>query len=300
MMQRFPTKARTVNPVATEPIQGPAVSVRASYFERDALQAMAEQLRPAYAAAHPFPHIVIDDFLPPEHLNAVVDELEGTGEIDHTQQFDNAEERKLATDDDSRLPPASRHLLTQFNSATFIEFLETLTGIDGLIPDPHFVGGGFHEIKRGGFLKVHADFNRHRRLRLDRRLNLLVYLNRDWKEEYGGHLELWSTDMKSAEQRILPVFNRCVIFSTTDVSYHGHPEPLTCPEDVSRRSLALYYYTNGRPDGEGSDDHGTLFRPRPGEPARAQARMLLRRLIPPIALDAARELRSWMEKRRSR
>jgi Rps23 Pro-64 3,4-dihydroxylase Tpa1-like proline 4-hydroxylase len=289
-----------VNPVATQPTQGPAVAVRASYFEPEGLQAIAERLRPAYASAHPFPHVVIDDFLPPEHLEAVVDELEGTGEIDHTQQFDNAEERKLATDDESRLPPASRHLLTQFNSAVFIEFLESLTGIDGLIPDPHFTGGGFHEIKRGGFLKVHADFNRHRRLRLDRRINLLVYLNRDWKEEYGGHLELWSTDMKQAEQRILPVFNRCVIFNTTDVSYHGHPEPLTCPDGVSRRSLALYYYTNGRPDGEGTDDHGTLFRPRPNEPVRAQARMLLRRLIPPIALDAVRELRARLDKRSSR
>ena len=249
-------------------------------------------MRPGYDEARPFPHAVIDDFLPAENLDAVLDELSGPTEISHTQRFDNAEERKLATDDEARLPPTARHLLAQLNSAAFLEFLETLTGISGLIPDPHFVGGGVHEIERGGFLKVHADFNRHRRLGLDRRINLLLYLNHDWKEEYGGHLELWSGDMQRCEQRILPVFNRCVIFNTTDTAYHGHPEPLTCPEGMTRRSLALYYYTAGRPAGEASVDHGTLFRPRPGEPVRPQLRMFLRRLIPPIVLDVIRGIRA--------
>jgi Rps23 Pro-64 3,4-dihydroxylase Tpa1-like proline 4-hydroxylase len=288
-----------VETIVSERTQGPAVTLRARYFEPEALQAIATRLGPVYRDAQPFPHVVIDDFLPADHLDEVVDELSGAGEISHTQRFDTAEERKLATDDESHLPPAARHLLTQFNSAVFIEFLEKLTGIDGLIPDPHFTGGGFHEIERGGFLKIHADFNKHRRLRLDRRLNLLLYLNRDWKEEYGGHLELWSRDMKTAEHRILPVFNRCVIFSTTDFSYHGHPEPLTAPEGVSRRSLALYYYTSGRPEEETSDDHGTLFRPRPGEPARAQVRMYLRRMIPPIVLDLVREVRTRRTQRSS-
>lgn len=273
---------------AAEPIQGPTLPLRGSFFEPAALQALAEQVRPGYDVARPFPHVVIDDFLPPENLHAVVDELT---EISHTQRFDNAEERKLATDDETRLPPAARHLLTQLNSAAFLEFLEGVTGIAGLIPDPHFAGGGFHEIERGGFLKVHADFNRHRRLSLERRINFLLYLNRDWKEEYGGHLELWSEDMKRSEQRILPVFNRCVIFNTTDTAYHGHPEPLTCPEGMSRRSLALYYYTAAPSSGAEVMDHGTLFRARPGEPIRAQVRMFVKRLIPPIVLDAVRGLR---------
>jgi Rps23 Pro-64 3,4-dihydroxylase Tpa1-like proline 4-hydroxylase len=281
-----------VRTTSAEPTQAAAPTLRDGYFEPDALHAIAARLGSEYRAARPFPHVVIDDFLPADDLAALVDELSAAGEIPHTQSFDNAEERKLATDDESRLPPAARHLLTQFNSAVFIEFLESLTGIEGLIPDPHFTGGGFHEIKRGGFLKIHADFNKHRRLRLDRRLNLLLYLNRDWQEEYGGHLELWSTDMKRSERRVLPVFNRCVIFSTTDFSYHGHPEPLMAPEGVTRRSLALYYYTNGRPEEELSDDHGTLFRARPGEPARARARMWLRRLLPPIVLDVLRHART--------
>jgi Rps23 Pro-64 3,4-dihydroxylase Tpa1-like proline 4-hydroxylase len=110
---------------------------------------------------------------------------------------------------------------------------------------------------------------------------LLIYLNRNWREEYGGHLELWSRDMKAAERKILPVFGRCVVFSTTDFAYHGHPEPLTCPEGTTRKSLALYYYTNGRPEEELSPEHGTLYQSRPGEALhswRARLRGLLSRL----------------------
>ena len=159
----------------------------------------------------------------------------------------------------------SRHLFGQLNSATFLGFLETLTGIDGLIPDPHLEGGGYHLIQPGGRLDVHADFNRHERLQLDRRLNLLVFLNKDWPEDWGGHLELWTPDMTSCERRVLPVFNRAVLFSTTDSSFHGHPHPLTCPEGMSRRSIALYYYSAGRPKEEMSPRHSTLYQTRSGE-----------------------------------
>jgi Rps23 Pro-64 3,4-dihydroxylase Tpa1-like proline 4-hydroxylase len=149
------------------------------------------------------------------------------------------------------------------NSAAFLQFLQILTGIkEPLIGDPYLAGGGMHEIKKGGFLKVHADFNKHPELKLDRRINVLVYLNKDWKEEYGGYFELWDKSMSNCEKKIAPIFNKMVIFSTTDYSYHGHPDPLTCPEDRSRKSLALYYYSNGRPVGEINKDnesHGTLF-----------------------------------------
>ena len=143
---------------------------------------------------------------------------------------------------------STRHLLSQFNSSTICEFLQVLTGIEKLIPDPHFVGGGLHQIVQGGFLKIHADFNWHGDLDLHRRINLLVYLNKNWKEEYGGHLELWDKEMKNCEERVLPVFNRCAIFTTTSDSWHGNPAPLTCPEGWTRKSLALYYYLCLRPN----------------------------------------------------
>jgi len=216
-----------------------------------------------YQTAEPFPHIVIDDFLPEQILDAVLAEFPAPHTIDW-QSFQNAAERKLASSDEQSMGMATTLLLHELNSSVFVTFLETLTGIQGIIPDPHFVGGGLHQIERGGYLKVHVDFNRHRRLNLDRRLNVLLYLNRDWQEEYGGHLELWDHKMTRCYQRILPIFNRCVIFNTNDFSYHGHPDPLTCPEGMSRKSLALYYYTNGRPTHEldGTGKHSTIFRGR--------------------------------------
>ena len=146
------------------------------------------------------------------------------------------------------------------NSAPVLRFLQELTGIVGLIPDPWYGGAGPHQIEPGGFLKVHVDFNLHPLLELDRRLNLLVYLNKDWREEYGGHLELWNRDVSRCEKKVLPVFNRTVVFSTTDFSFHGHPEPLACPEGRTRKSVSFYYYSNGRPEEERSAPHDTIFR----------------------------------------
>ncbi len=92
---------------------------------------------------------------------------------------------------------------------------------------------------------------------------MLIYLNKEWREDYGGHLELWDRDLKRAERSILPAFNRTVIFSTTDFSNHGHPKPLRCPASTTRKSISLYYYSNGRPEEEKSRPHDTLFRETP-------------------------------------
>ena len=150
-------------------------------------------------------------------------------------------------------------------------FLEKLTGIAGLIPDPHLRGGGLHEIRRGGSLGVHADFNFYKRLNLFRRLNLLLYLNENWSEEWGGHLELWDRTGKRCMQRIAPIFNRAVIFDTSNFSYHGHPHPLECPDNRSRKSLALYYYTVEAPADEDRTPHTTLFIQNDGTPASEDA-----------------------------
>lgn len=118
-----------------------------------------------------------------------------------------------------------------------------MTGIEGLIQDPYLFGGGIHSVGAGGFLKIHADFNWHHKLNLYRRLNLLLYLNSDWQETWGGALELWDVDMASCRVSIPPLINRMVIFNTSDMSFHGHPDPLMCPENRMRNSIALYYYT---------------------------------------------------------
>jgi len=184
-------------------------------------------------------------------------------------------------------------LLNQFNSSVFVDFLESLTGIEGLIPDPHYFGGGLHQIEPGGYLTVHADFNRHPRLQLDRRLNALLYLNQEWKEEWGGYLELWDATMSHAVVKVAPAFNRLVVFETTDFSFHGHPDPLQPPPGFHRRSLALYYYSNGRPADEiahrGRTDD-TDWRVRPGDPTRVNLRKVARDFVPPIAITAVRKM----------
>lgn len=264
---------------------------------------MAGSKHEAYAAGNPYPHIVMDDFLPPAVLEGVLAEFPKPKEAEW-HAFDSATERKLATKDDSVMGPATRHLLAELNSSAFIDFLERLTGIDGLVPDPHFVGGGLHQIEPGGHLKVHADFNRHPRTQLERRLNVLIYLNRDWKDEYGGAFELWSQDMSGCEEKVMPYFNRCVVFSTTSTSYHGHPEPLACPEGETRKSLALYYYSKDRPPDEKNEAHNTLFVARPGEelpsapppeptePPQERLKAGLRQLVPPILVEALRRWRA--------
>lgn len=267
------------------------ITTTASLLNPNYLNDLAAKYQKAYAQAQPFPHIVIDDFLPESILNKVLEEFPQPEAI-KWKQFDAVTEKKLASSSELQMGEATRILLYQLNSSTFIDFLENLTGITGIIPDPHFIGGGLHQIEKGGYLKIHADFNRHQRLLLDRRLNLLIYLNKNWREEYGGHFEMWDTEMTECKKAILPIFNRCVIFSTTDFSYHGHPNPLNCPEGRTRKSLALYYYSNGRPPEEVSGKHSTLFVARDNEdltinhPSHPKFKDIVKKLTPPILLDA--------------
>ena len=246
-----------------------------------------------YANASPFPHIYFDDFLPAHVADAALRDFPEPRQAKWSE-FDNPNEKKLAFDVVEKLPVGVRDVLYFMNSRPMLQFLETLTGIRGVISDPYYVGGGLHQIKPGGKLAVHADFNHHAQLNLERRINVLIYLNKDWQEDYGGHFELWNKEMTAAEQKILPVFNRCAIFSTTSVSYHGHPNPLTCPPDRTRKSMATYYYSNGRPEEEARESHATLFVQRPGEVQHKPGRLktLLHAVCPPILMDAYKKIQS--------
>jgi hypothetical protein len=252
---------------------------------------VAAGARASYLSAEPFPHIIFDDFLDPALLELILTEFPKPGEI-QWQRFDNAREIKLASAAEATFGPVTRLLLYHLNSVTFLEFLSQVTGIENLISDPSFEGGGLHQIVRGGKLGVHADFNKHRAYQLDRRLNLLLYLNKDWREEYGGHLELWDRNMSHCERRVLPLFNRVMVFGTTDFTYHGHPDPLRCPEGMTRKSLALYYFSNGRPAEEIAGEHSTLFQARRPDEFRTSTgqrlRSLARDLLPPIVTRSLR------------
>lgn len=235
----------------------PDSALRAAFTDPD-----VDRLARSFRRALPFPHVVIDNIFLDAALDAVVDEFPGPRDIDWIR-FDNELEKKLGLRDAGQLGETTGRLIGELNSAPFVIFLEALSGIEGLLPDPSLHGGGLHQVERDGFLEIHADFNWSEQLAARRRLNLLLYLNRDWRESYGGHLQMWNREMTRCERSILPVFNRCVIFETTDFSFHGHPEPLTCPPGVARRSIALYYYTREQVrESDLSQHHCTLFQRR--------------------------------------
>jgi 2OG-Fe(II) oxygenase superfamily len=261
-------------------------------IDASALAGFVKQHAAAYRIAKPFPHAVIDNFANPEVLEALIDEFPTEAHPAWHRMYDQ-NQNKFATNQTELLGPTTRAFLNYLNGREVVNFLGALTGIEGLIPDPHLAGGGLHEIRRGGLLRVHADFNWHKQLRLDRRINLLVYLNKDWQPEWGGQLELWNDTMSQCCERIDPVFNRCVIFNTTDRSYHGHPDALKCPPDRRRRSVAMYYYTNGRPAEEVNESHETLFQLRAGEATAGNVfSTFMKRFVPPIAWDALRQIKA--------
>ncbi len=236
---------------------------KSKYLELDfhSLINFALEKKSEYLKAEPYPYGVFDSFFIPERIKEILGEFPNLGDKKDLN-FNNPNEVKLATQGEYKFLSRTTEFVHFLNSQPFLEFLTNLTGIKGLIPDPYFWGGGFHEIKPGGYLKIHADFNKHPYLNLDRRLNLLVYLNEDWEESYGGHFELWDKEMKACVKKILPVFDRMVIFSTSDISFHGHPDPLTCPPDRSRKSLALYYYSNESLEVDAEASITTDFRAR--------------------------------------
>ena len=215
------------------------------------LNYIAKENLEIYKKNKPFPHIVFENFFSKEFLEDVLKEFPDLSKFKDSEKYNSKNEVKFSNNKYTTFQKSTKRFIDFLNSSEFLVFLENLTSTkEKLIPDPHLMGGGLHEIKRGGVLKIHTDFNRHPFLPLDRRLNLLVYLNKNWSNEYGGELELWDNDMKKAEKKISPNFNKIVIFSTNDFSNHGHPEPLNCPDSLSRKSIALYYFSSGRPESE--------------------------------------------------
>ena len=183
----------------------PAEGVTPFFFDRSALLEIAREHAAAHKVAAPFPHTVIDGLFPPEVLRKVLAEFPAPGTAGW-ERYDDPLQKKLGSRDEELVGAATRLFLHELNSEPWIRFLEELTGIRGLLPDPWFEGGGLHQIERGGMLKVHVDFNKHTLFDLDRRINVLIYLNEGWDEAWGGQLELWDQDMSRAVERVAPIF----------------------------------------------------------------------------------------------
>jgi len=251
-----------------------------------------------YINAKPFPHIVMKNFIKKDLLNRVLEEFPDLSKNKlNTIQFNDEKQIKFASKEMDQLSPSAFHLCSFLNSSIFLRYLQSVTSInEKLISDPYLIGGGYHQIKTGSLLKVHADFSKHSPgLELDRRLNLIIYLNKDWEEKWGGELSLFDDKMNQTVS-VLPNFNSAILFTTTSKTYHGHPDPLVCPENRSRKSLALYYFSTGRPAGEINGKHSTLFKKRLGEKFSitnfTRIKRITQALCPPLIWNGLIQIRN--------
>ena len=223
---------------------------------------IAEEQAAAYQSAHPYPHGQFENFLDEKAARQAMEAFPKVKD-DGWIHYVHVNEKKHGLNKMDLIPPYLQEVIRQLNTDEFVRHLSRLTGIEGLKADPSLEGGGLHQSQRGGFLNIHADFTVHPHKRhWRRRVNLLIYLNEDWKPEYRGELELWTRDMSACAKQILPVFNRCVIFNTDEDSYHGLPDPIQCPEDMTRKSIALYYFTEEKTVPR---KRATNYRARPGD-----------------------------------
>ena len=259
-------------------------------FFDPSIAALGEQYREQYNSAEPFPHIVLPDFIDEDILELCLRDFPSTP--DSTIGFKRRQENEKFAFKPETLAPSLRSLFYSFNSIPFVGFIESLTGINGLIPDPYFSGAGFHQVNQGGHLDIHSDFNFHAAMGLERRVNVLIYLNKDWREEYGGCFEIWDQKMTRCCRRIVPAFNTCVVFNTSSTSFHGNPVSINHPERKPRRAIALYYYTATWDKTRHA--HTTQFKVRPASADEFDLQVRFNEVVedvmPPVALRALRKL----------
>ena len=188
------------------------------------LDVFAQSKNKEYANGDPFPHIVIDNFFNDSILETILNEFPNNLDDIGYQYKTKVEQRKFTLNDSKLLSDNTNNFINFLNSQIFLDFLQKITGInEKLQSDPYLQGGGLHELRNDGYLNIHADFNLHPTLKLDRRLNILIYLNKNWDDSYGGNLQLWDREMSKCKKKINPVFNRMVIFSTTEqILFHPH------------------------------------------------------------------------------
>jgi 2OG-Fe(II) oxygenase superfamily len=225
-----------------------------------------EVLRDRVRRAEPFPHFKIDNFLDQgfaERILASFPSFEEAVKVGRSFEAVN-EHRKVQVTDSSLFAEPIARLNRALADPEFLDLLCYVFDIPHLLADEQLVGGGIHQTGPRGHLDVHVDFNYLPDRELHRRLNILIYFNKDWKEEWGGNIELWDKDVKVCHHSFAPIFNRCVVFATNEISYHG-VTAVRCPADRSRKSFAAYYYTKEAPPGWDGQQHSTVFKARPNE-----------------------------------
>src|SRR3984893_6263738 len=239
------------------------VEKRISVFPYRQWSSRLRSLSRQYRENAPVPHLLLKDFLNRETARLGASDLPRNSEEALTH-YQNQDDNRLGIAQRALLLTPLGQLTDELSSPEFTAWLSELTGITGLLPGPALEGAGLHQSGRGGVLNVHTDFSHHHYIEdWRRRINLILYLNEGWQEAWGGAIELWDQQMRAWVAKYAPLFNQALIFNTDERSFHGFPEPLSCPAGSSRRSLALYYYTleqNARGAVRSTD-----YRSRPGD-----------------------------------
>jgi hypothetical protein len=244
----------------------PALEKGATLFSYSRWDSQLASLASQYSQNQPIPHVFLKDFLPHEVTAAAAQEFPAVDTATWTHWQHQNEDKHGMTKLDL-FPPLLRAVTEELNSPRFVTWLSGLTGIPDLLADPELDGGGLHQAGTGGFLNLHTDFSHHHYHKTwRRRLNLILYLNEGWRPEWGGAIELWDSRMRNCIAKYPPLINQVLIFNTDERSFHGFPEPMGCPAGVSRKSLALYYYTVDASAGRGT--RSTNYRARPGDGIR--------------------------------
>ncbi len=217
-----------------------------------------QKLNDEFVGTPPFPMIVLDDFLPEELARAMATEThdipshewsEFTRKNSHMQECINM----------AVCPVARDSFVAHMHSQAGMEWMTKLTGITDLIPDPYLVGAGYSRSYNGDFLGIHTDFNWNESLKLHRMLSLILYIEPDWQDEYGGDIIFKDFNNKKVIQRIPPKFNRCVIWRHHKRGFHGYPDPITCPADISRKTFRLFYYVSNATHNTQDLPHRSLY-----------------------------------------
>lgn len=235
-------------------------------FNFDKFEEHIQENKENYQNKKPFSYDGIIDLFSETALDGVLDSFPN---VEDEKLWDKRDDKgiqvKLRTNWKTELdiPPKVLEVIQTLQSGRFCRLLSEYTGIDGLMPDYWFGGGGLNQIMPGGQLAMHVDGTHNDEIKMYRRVNVIVFLNKNWKDEYGGHLEFWDKELTHCVDKIRPDYNTMAMFNTSDLTQHGHPHPLTCPENMSRKSLILYFYTSTRPDEEIIHDkvHRALFTP---------------------------------------
>jgi hypothetical protein len=254
-----------------------------------------KELRETFSHNTPFPHLVLEGLFSPLLLELMYSEFD-TLKWNDWKRYDTENEVKFGSRPYCRLGLAAQVYFNTIHSGMFVDLLQQITGIEGLLPDPALDNGGLHESPTGGKFALHVDFNQHFVTKLDSRLVFITYLNKNWLPSYGGALELWNMDEGKCTVEIEPVFGRSILFLHTSKSLHGFPNPVNAPGGRPRRSAAAYFYSNGHPEGKSTTFLSTAFPMPVSTSRRGKTIAAIKFVAPPFIISLMRSLRYKLRK----